>query len=92
MNKDMKMYRVGMLVESGGNYKSQHIAEGDKMIITEEIRDGHFNVRVLSGEAKGEIVGYHEDNFRLSKDACGKCNSSCRSDSGKCGLYSEETQ
>lgn len=86
----VKMYRIGMLVESGGNYKSQHIAEGDKMIIVEDTRDGHFNLRVLSGEAKGEIVGYHEDNFRITKDdLCGECSSSCRSEKGKCGLYQE---
>ena len=35
---------------------------------------------------------YPEENFMLVDDKCGKCSSKCRSDNGKCGLYSEETQ
>jgi hypothetical protein len=66
-------------------------------IITFERPDGW---RVEAGIASSEIQdwmrgmsGYHieipEEYYAPIGDKCGKCSSSCRSDKGKCGLYSE---
>jgi len=71
----------------GGNSFYDMIYTKGKMYDVEPFEDMLQVYIVISDD--GQTYHPFSRLFASTEDACGKCSSVCRSESGKCGLYSE---